>query len=52
MFSLSTTPLSSFSTWNWSSLVNLIMSLLTNPYFYWFIAVIVIMSILPTFDDD
>lgn len=52
MFSLSTTPVSSFTSVNWSSLVNLIMSLLQNPRFLWFIGIILIMTILPTVDDE
>ena len=50
--SLSTTPVGSFTTTHWVELKDLIMNLLTNPYFYGFIALIVIMSILPTVDDD
>lgn len=52
VLSLSTSPTSSFSVASWSSLVDLIMSLLTNPFFYWIIGIIVIMTILPTVDDD
>lgn len=49
--SLSTTPLWGFTSSNWSSLVDLLMSVLTNPFFYCIIWIIVIMTILPTFED-
>lgn len=49
--SLSSTPISSFSSSGWSSLVSLIMWLLNNPFFYVVIGIIVIMSVLPTFED-
>lgn len=52
VLSLSTSPTSVFSVGGWSSLVDLIMSLLTNPFFYWIIGIIVIMTILPTVEDD
>lgn len=52
IWSLSDSPINSFTTTNWSSLVDLLLSLLTNPIFYWFIGLILIMSILPTVDDD
>lgn len=52
VLSLSTTWEPWFTVVNWSSLVSLLMSVLTNPFFYWIIGIIVIMSILPTFDDD
>ena len=52
MLSLSSTPVNSFSSGGWSSLVSLIMSLLTNPFFYAIIGIIVIMSILPTVEDE
>ena len=52
VLSLSTTPQSSFSIVNWSGLVDLIMSLLNNPFFYWIIGIILIMTILPTVDDE
>ena len=49
--SLSSTPVSWFTSSHWSSLVNLIMTLLNNPFFYIIIWIIVIMSILPKFED-
>jgi len=52
VLSLSSTPVNSFSSGGWSSLVSLIMSLLTNPFFYAIIGIIVIMSILPTVEDE
>ena len=52
IISLSSFPVSWFTSWNWSSLVSLIMSLLTNPFFYAVIGIIVIMSILPTVEDE
>ena len=52
VLSLSTTPQNSFSIVNWSGLVDLIMSLLNNPFFYWIIGIILIMTILPTVDDE
>ena len=50
--SLSSTPTWVFTTTNWSSLVSLLMSLLTNPFFLWVIGIIVIMTILPSVEDD
>ena len=52
VLALSTTPIDSFTVGGWSSLVSLIMSLLSNPFFYWIIWIIIIMTILPTVDDD
>ena len=52
VLSLSPFPISSFSSVGWNSLVSLLTWLLTNPFFYAVIGVIVIMSILPTVDDD
>lgn len=52
VISLSTTPLSSFSVGGWNSLISLLMSLLTNPFFYGVIGVIIIMGILPTVEDE
>ena len=52
VISLSSSPINSFSSSGWSSLVNLIMSLLTNPFFYCVIWIIVIMTILPTVEDE
>ena len=51
VLSLSTTPVSSFSVGGWDSLVSLIMSLLSNPFFYWVIGIIVIMWILPSVEE-
>lgn len=50
--SLSSFPVESFSSSGWESLVNLIMWLLNNPFFYIIIWIIVIMTILPTVDDE
>lgn len=50
--SLSSSPVGSFTITNWDSLVDLILSLLTNPFFYAIMGVVVIMWILPTVDDD
>lgn len=52
VLSLSSSPVNSFTSTNWSSLVSLLMSLLTNPFFYCIIGVIVIMAILPTVEDE
>ena len=52
MLSLSSYPIGSFSSSGWNSLVSLLSWLLHNPFFYVVIGVIVIMSILPTVDDD
>lgn len=52
IISLSSSPVSSFSSSNWDSLVSLLTSVLTNPFFYAVIWIIVILSILPTVDDD
>ena len=52
VISLGTTPMDSFTSYGRSGLVADIMDLLTNPIFLWFIGVIVIMSILPTVNDD
>lgn len=52
IISLSSSPIDSFSVGGWSSLVSLIMSLLQNPFFYCVIGVIVILTILPTVEDD
>lgn len=50
--SLSNHPVSVPVMDNWSSLVDLISWLLTNPFFYWIIGVILLMGILPSVDDD
>ena len=34
VLSLSSSPVSGFTTSNWDSLVSLLMSVLTNPFFY------------------
>lgn len=52
VISLSKFPLDSFSSSWWSGLVSLLSSVLTNPFFYGVIWVIVVMTILPTVDDD
>ena len=52
VISLSSSPVSSFTSSNWSSLVSLIMSLLNNPFFYAVIGIIIVMSILPTVEDE
>lgn len=52
IISLSDSPISSFSVSGWTQLVDLIMSLLNNPFFYWVIWIIVIMSVLPSFNDE
>ena len=52
VLSLSTTPTNIFYVDNWSSLVSLISWLLTNPFFYGIIWIILLMGILPTIDDD
>ena len=52
VLSLSTTPWGGFTSVNWTSLVSLLSSLLHNPFFYAIIGIIVIMSILPTVDNE
>ena len=52
IISLSTSPVDSFSVGGWSSLISLIMSLLQNPFFYGVIGIIVILTILPTVEDE
>lgn len=52
VISLSSSPIGSFTSSNWVALKDLLMSVLTNPFFYWIIAIIVIMTILPTVEDD
>ena len=51
VLSLSSTPVGAFTNSNWVALSNLLLSLLTNPFFYCIIWIIVIMSILPSFED-
>ena len=51
VLSLSASPVSSFTVSGWDSLVSQIMWLLSNPFFYGIIWIIVIMSILPTVED-
>lgn len=52
IFSLSSSPVNDFTISNWSGLVDTIMYLLNNPRFLCFIGVILLMSILPTVDDE
>ena len=52
IISLSSFPVDSFSVSGRTTLVNLIMSLLNNPFFYIIIWIIVIMSVLPTVEDE
>lgn len=51
VLSLWTSPMSGFSSAGWTSLVNLLMSLLTNPFFYAIIGIILVMSLLPKFEE-
>lgn len=53
VLSLSSFPIGSwFTSTNWSALIDLLMSVLTNPFFYAIIWIIVVLSILPKFDDE
>ena len=52
ILSISSSPVSDFTVSGWSSLVSLITWLLTNPFFYGIILLLLVMTILPTFDDD
>lgn len=51
VLSISSSPVSWFTSSYWQSLVDLIMSLLTNPFFYTIIGIILVMSLLPKFED-
>lgn len=52
IITLSSFPTSSFNTFNWVALRDLLLSVLSNPFFYGVIWIILIMTILPTVDDD
>lgn len=52
VLSLSSSPINSFTTTNWDNLIDLIMWLLTNPFFYWIVGIILILNILPTVEDE
>lgn len=51
VLSLSATPTWVFTNANWIALKDLLMWVLTNPFFYCIIGIIVILTILPTVDD-
>lgn len=52
VISLWTSPSTQFTSSNWDSLVSLLTSVLTNPFFYAVIGVIVVLSILPKVQDE